>query len=164
MSSFSLTRISTPADPLADVVFVHGLFGSPVDTWTNPRGESWANWLTEEHPDLAVYSFGYPAEGTKWTTKGSGMDIREVSRTAAAYLFERGLLVRPTIWVTHSLGGLLVKQMLRNHDLGDTALKGAWKWTRAVTFLATPHRGSDLAAVVRRLHLLFQANPNCARS
>lgn len=52
---------------------------------------------------------------------------------------------RAVVWITHSLGGILTKQLL----LADpgAALASA---TRGVLFFATPHRGSCLSS---RLHL-----------
>jgi pimeloyl-ACP methyl ester carboxylesterase len=61
-----------------------------------------------------------------------------------------GIGDRPLMFITHSLGGLLVKQMLRNaRDYG--------KWnaiasqTKGIVFLSTPHSGSDMASWIQHI-------------
>ncbi|KAJ9157383.1 hypothetical protein NKR23_g717 [Pleurostoma richardsiae] len=56
---------------------------------------------------------------------------------------------RPLIFVAHSLGGIVVKEMLSNSDTSpDRDLKNVVESTTAVIFLGTPHRGSqDLAGL-----------------
>jgi hypothetical protein len=55
---------------------------------------------------------------------------------------------RPLIFITHSMGGLLVKQMLRN-----ARSYGRWKaiasQTKGIVFLSTPHSGSDMASWIK---------------
>ena len=63
------------------------------------------------------------------------------------HLETQGLGKRPLVFVTHSMGGLLVKQLLRTAN--EKSTKEPWKAvlknTRGVCFIATPHIGSDLA-------------------
>ncbi|KAG9499289.1 hypothetical protein J7337_010109 [Fusarium musae] len=56
---------------------------------------------------------------------------------------------RPLIFVAHSLGGILVKEMLALSWASDTtSLKGTVECTAAIIFLGTPHRGSpELSAI-----------------
>ncbi len=56
-----------------------------------------------------------------------------------------GLGERPLMFICHSLGGLVVKEILRASDDED-ARREIRDNTRAVLFLATPHMGSDLAS------------------
>jgi hypothetical protein len=59
------------------------------------------------------------------------------------------------VFVTHSLGGLLVKQMLRTaQDLNDARWKRILKNTRGVAFLGTPHTGSGLGSLAGALRVL----------
>ncbi len=66
---------------------------------------------------------------------------------------------RPIVFVGHSLGGLLIKQLLREAE--DKSVPG-WRkiaaQTRAVVFLATPHAGADLATWLGRLGSLLRAS------
>jgi hypothetical protein len=59
---------------------------------------------------------------------------------------------KPIFFVTHSLGGLIVKEMLRTADtLGRPAWKEIVRQTRGIVFLATPHRGSGTADFFKAL-------------
>ncbi|HRE18891.1 MAG TPA: hypothetical protein PLW86_17780, partial [Rhodocyclaceae bacterium] len=61
-----------------------------------------------------------------------------------------GIGCRPVMFICHSLGGLLVKQVLRHAgDFGNPAWKAVATQTKAVVFLSTPHSGADLASWVQ---------------
>jgi len=138
----------------ADVVFVHGLTGDPVDTWTcapgsEPEGDYWPNWLSADLPTLCFYTIGYPASVfAQWAKKE--MNLHERAKSVLEVLAGYSLGSKPIVFVCHSLGGLLVKQMLRtaseSHDEG-------WKCVAdscaGVFFLATPHTGSSLADLLK---------------
>jgi protein SERAC1 len=57
---------------------------------------------------------------------------------------------RPIAIVTHSLGGILAKAMLRaSSECSDAGWKRISENTRLVAFLATPHTGAALGSVVK---------------
>ncbi len=57
-----------------------------------------------------------------------------------------GIGTRPMIFVTHSLGGILTKILLRRSTMSeDSDCKAISENTRLVVYLATPHTGSSLA-------------------
>ena len=65
---------------------------------------------------------------------------------------------RPLLFICHSLGGLLVKQILRKaDDAVDPRKKQVAEQTRAVLFLATPHAGAELASLVTAFRTVFGA-------
>jgi hypothetical protein len=136
----------------ADVVFVHGLQGDPRETWTNRNGGFWPSWLAEDNADLAVWSVGYEAPASGWT--GTAMPLFDRANHILADLKDSGLGVRPICWLAHSMGGLLVKMMLRS--AGDIAREfGAIRAaSRCVVFIGTPNTGSSLASRARRLRVL----------
>jgi hypothetical protein len=136
----------------ADVVFVHGLQGDPRQTWTNRNGGFWPSWLAQDNADLAVWSVGYEAPASGWT--GTAMALFDRANNILADLADNGLGDRPICWLAHSMGGLLVKQMLRN--AGDIAREFApiRTATRCVVFIGTPNTGSDLARRARHLTVL----------
>jgi tetratricopeptide (TPR) repeat protein/pimeloyl-ACP methyl ester carboxylesterase len=145
---------------LGDVVFVHGLNGDARSTW-QPDGQPerfWPNWIGEDLPDVGVWSVGYSANAFAW--KGSTMPLadRAVNILVSLHTNEIGTK-RPIVFITHSMGGLLVKEMLRKATDGSVpegerlALN-----TRGVVFLSTPHSGSDLANFVNYLKVLLPSD------
>jgi hypothetical protein len=61
-----------------------------------------------------------------------------------------GIGARPIAMVTHSLGGILAKMMLRaSKECTDHGWKRIAENTRLVAFLSTPHTGAALGAVVK---------------
>jgi hypothetical protein len=139
---------------VGDVVFVHGLDGDPVTTWRLNDKESWASWLATDRPDLNVWTLGYDLSSSAWL--GHAMPLTDRAVNVLATLDASGLGRRPLCFVTHSMGGLLVKQLLR-HGL-DIAreYKHICTATRGVVFFGTPHSGSDLAGLVSYLKHVFR--------
>ena len=74
-------------------------------------------------------------------------------------MVQRGLGERPLMFICHSLGGLLVKQILRKAlDSTDSRRQQLTRSTRAVLFLATPHAGAILASLITSLRAVFGAS------
>ena len=154
-----LIRVSPEdrSDPQLDVIFVHGLGGDPVGTWSpgqSDSAESFPERLSTDLDSVAVWSLGYPADPSRWTIGGHGLDILERARSVLDYLISFGIGQLPLVFVCHSLGGLVVKQVLRTAaELGVPQFRPVWEQTRGVVFLATPHAGSSLANVAKALRL-----------
>jgi WD40 repeat protein len=155
----------------ADVVFVHGLGGDAFDSWRHGKDEStsWPRWLGREFPQAGVWSIGYAASPTKWTRflgwcsehrrdAGQGMALPDRALQVLDSMVQRGLGERPIFFICHSLGGLLVKQILRKSaDDSDGRLGKVFAQTRAVLFLATPHAGAALASLAGAFRTVFHA-------
>src|SRR6266702_6227690 len=153
-----LLQVSNPSGIVAaDVVFVHGIQGDPRKTWTNKNGGFWPSWLVQDNGELAVWSVGYEAAVSGWT--GTAMPLFDRANNVLAELQAAGIDNRPVCWVTHSMGGLLVKQMLRNADGLAPEFRAFSTISRCVTFIGTPHTGSDLASIGRYLGFLLRLNP-----
>lgn len=152
-----LTRVGTePTDsrPAIDVIFVHGLGGDGTSTWASADGSSWLEWLAEDIPQIAVWSLAYPAGSTKWTTEGEGMALPERATNLIPTLLYHGIGSRGVVFVCHSLGGLVVKQILRHsEEMGYTDWPRLAGSTLGVVFLATPHSGSTLATFAKTLRV-----------
>lgn len=129
-----------------DVVFVHGLGGNAREYW-HPKGEPgkfWPTWLGEDLSDLGIWSVGYDAAKFAWG--GTTMPLIDRATNALALLDVEGIGERPVVFITHSMGGLLVKQMIQSGlASGDRRWKAIAQQTRGISFLSTPHIGSDLA-------------------
>jgi hypothetical protein len=164
-----LLPISSPlaAERQLDVVFVHGLGGDPIATWRSGTDEntSWPHWLALEFgTQIGVWSLGYAAAPTKWQgfpffgdkdpDAGAAMSLPRRAENALDRLVGAGIGQRPLCFITHSLGGLLVKSILRRSADSQFATERLQvvEQCRGVLFLATPHHGSrlaDLAAAIK---------------
>jgi len=147
------------AQRVADVVFVHGLDGDAITTW-HPKDKSeayWPKWLGEDFPEVGVWSLGYAVSSSAW--KGHAMPLFDRATQTLDLLELHGLGKRGLVFICHSLGGLLIKQVLRNaRDSGNPALRGIIDQTRLIVFLSTPHSGSDIASWVKHISALLRSN------
>lgn len=142
----------------AAVVFVHGLGGHAYGTWGHPSGDGWywPRGLAERVPGLRTYVLGYDAPPTNWL--GTAMPLQDRATNVAERLLGREeLRGQPLIFVCHSLGGLIVKQVLVDlHEQRSRRPEAATllAQVRGVVFVATPHSGSRSATWLERLRLL----------
>lgn len=129
------------------VVFVHGILGNPDSTWTQLP-----NWI-QVRADLVADSFSF-AYGAGVAHSSS---IEDAARDLAEWIRIEATNYRHFVFITHSTGGLVVKELLRR-DFGATLAeveKGqteedVWEFdtigscalrTRFVIHIAVPHRG-----------------------
>jgi triacylglycerol esterase/lipase EstA (alpha/beta hydrolase family) len=70
--------------------------------------------------------------------------IQEVSSILLDKLIAAGVGERPVVFVTHSMGGLVVKQMLLQAGQ-DAKCAHLVDQTSGIVFYSTPHFGSKLA-------------------
>jgi tetratricopeptide (TPR) repeat protein len=155
-----------------DVVFVHGLNGNPGDYW-GASDSYWPKWLGDALPDVGVWSLGYenaafrrrrfsPISFFLGLFAGRGFAMPLVHRAWNVLLrletYEVGQ--RPLVFITHSMGGLLVKQILRTaRDCPADSFEGTLlQNTKGVCFIATPHIGADLANLISKMKILFKNN------
>ena len=70
-----------------------------------------------------------------------------------------GCSLRPLIFVVHSLGGLVVKQLLQQATTyGNTDWERLSSHTRGIMFMATPHAGSDFPNYLKYLGGLYRSS------
>lgn len=154
-----LFNISSADDPkrVLDVIFVHGLDGNAYTTWQTKDKHShfWPGWLSDELPLVGIWSLGYAVSSSAW--KGSTMPLVDRATNILDRLDSYDIGKRPIIFVCHSLGGLVVKQLLRtSHDLRRGDYLKIAKQTQAIVFLATPHTGSALASFLDHVGTLLR--------
>lgn len=92
-------------------------------------------------------------------SSGRGDWLEERAAELLSALREVGVGGRPVVFVCHSLGGLLVKQLLvMAADSARAEERAVWLGTRGLVFAAVPHLGSAAASLLhsRPLHPLFQ--------
>jgi|GEM_PF-5623302 len=135
-----------------DIVFLHGLGGDHVDTWLYEREDTgqriWPGEL-RQHGQIPtrVLTVEYSSALLR-RTGGSDQDLSAIGEYVADALEQYGVGARPTIYVAHSLGGLVIKAAL----VTDARRQGKLCKTAAgVMFFGTPHKGSKLASLARLL-------------
>lgn len=148
-----LTEIHTPENnALVDIVFVHGLAGHPHTTWTSKQKRTfWPAQLLppiveEERARILVY--GYDADVASFT---DGLPCDKIHNHAEHLVAElcanrrfRKATERPILFVSHSLGGLIVKRALiyssEIRGIKTEHLRSIFVSTYGILFLGTPHK------------------------
>jgi len=88
------------------------------------RGARSGLWLARDIPGLAAWTLAYDAPPTNWF--GTAMPIQDRAKNVLeCFLGCRELRGAPLIFVCHSLGGLVVKQVLRAADAKVMPRSGA---------------------------------------
>jgi pimeloyl-ACP methyl ester carboxylesterase len=158
--SEGLHEVANTADTSrkADIVFVHGLGGSSHATWRHSGRNGqffWPAELGKDRADCGIWTAGYPA-GITSPFGAPGMIIEKRAGNLSQKLANAGVGDRPLLFVTHSMGGLVVKALLVGSQVqADRDRKRMASQTRGVVFCATPHRGSDFATAAARLGLFL---------
>jgi len=141
-----------------NVVFVHGLGGNAYDTWRyRTEGSTfWPVWLARDIPGLTTWTLAYEAPPTNWL--GTAMPIQDRAKNVLECLLGRHELRGvPLVFVCHSLGGLVVKQVLRAAD-GRRAYSAETQAflnsVKGIVFMATPHTGSMQATLLDKFRLV----------
>jgi pimeloyl-ACP methyl ester carboxylesterase len=143
----------------ADIVFIHGLGGASHATWRHGiLGKDghffWPEELGKDLPTFAIWSLGYPAG---FTALGKpGMIIEKRAGNLSQKLANAGVGVRPIFFITHSMGGLIVKSLIVDSQTqADLERKRLVSMIRGIIFCATPHRGSAFADAAGILGKVF---------
>jgi pimeloyl-ACP methyl ester carboxylesterase len=145
----------------ANAIFFHGLGGDAHTTWQADKQDKatfWPAWLAEDIEGLSVYSVGYEAPVSNW--QGSAMELSDrAANVLNLLLVKADLATGELILAGHSLGGLVIKQLLRKAADAATDQAEALSFidrVRKVAFLATPHVGADMAGWGDRLRVLIR--------
>ncbi|XP_048344048.1 protein SERAC1 isoform X2 [Sphaerodactylus townsendi] len=149
----------------ADVLFVHGLLGAAFKTWRqqdieqsadekeldieDDYSECWPKtWLASDCPMLRIISVEYDTHLSDWRVKCPVESYRESIAYRSSELLKKlraaGIGDRPLIWMSHSMGGLLVKKMLLDASK-DPEMDSIVNNTQGIVFYSVPHHGSRLA-------------------
>src|SRR5262249_31257135 len=163
----ALFKVAGPAgEPHASVLLVHGLGGHHYDTWRrgadrkpwNADETFWPLWLARDCETLAVYVIGYDAPVSRW--RGTAMHLTDQATSILARLLAEPALARgPLIFIGHSLGRLIIKQLVRTAESTarfDHRAADLIERVEKVAFLGPPHSGSGLANRGDRLRILVR--------
>jgi protein SERAC1 len=160
-------------DALANIVFVHGIGSSSQTAWKShesTEGGAFPDWLQDDlqretRAPVNVWQVDYPAEVFRLIFQSVNRDdsVPQRSDMLRDVMLSHELTRRPVIFIAHSLGGILVKDMLRGSvDMrpyvpGGGATATAFSLalsTRLVVFISTPHDGASIANIAMLV-------PNC---
>src|SRR5262245_55941336 len=118
-----LFPVAGPAgEPRASALLVHGLGGNHYDTWRCGANKPWSAdntfwplWLARDCETLAVWVIGYDAPVSR--LRGTAMHLTDQATNILNTLRVAPELAHGTlIFIGHSLGGLLIKQLLRTAE------------------------------------------------
>ena len=133
------------------VVFVHGVLGNSVDTWTNAAARTYWPSLLSQDKDFDgadIFVVDYPSP--KFS---ASLSIDELADSLRLTLESQGVLAHSEIvFVAHSMGGLVTRALLLKYR----------EWAgrvRLLYFFATPTTGASIASVAR----LASQNPQFAK-
>jgi len=155
----------------SSIILIHGLQGHPKKTWLykefsiiprfskQTQDEKRCYWPCDLLPlDFApcrILVYGYDSHISRFFSGAA--NTTNILGLARAFLDEleenrRKAIGRPLVLIAHSLGGLLLKAVLRQSSESDGstsydhALRDICDSTVGTIFLGTPHRGSELAS------------------
>ena len=145
----------------ADIILVHGLGGDFRMTWTDDD-RCWPMiWLLDKHVGIESVVGRFNIDKVPSNDKirvltvnhhadmnsiDHDSDPSNIAQRLIGLLAHAGVGSKPIVWLTHSLGGLIVKEVL----IRQAQIQGdIFKSTKGVVFFGTPHRGATWAAGLR---------------
>lgn len=130
---------STPNAKVA-VVFIHGLTGGTLETWTSANGKTFFELLKATEGvgrQVDVFAFGF----TSNMLKSGSLDVREAANKLHESLkFNKVLDYPGIVFVGHSMGGLVALRYLVNH-------RELLNKVPTIVLFATPQEGAQIASV-----------------
>ncbi|RAH59880.1 hypothetical protein BO85DRAFT_518635 [Aspergillus piperis CBS 112811] len=147
-----LKEVVCPPNTRLDIVAVHGMnianrSDHAENTWTDQ--ETGTNWLRDLLPSVVPYArilaycynanilFGASAAGIKEQADNLLLCLSNKRKAAPA---------RPIIFITHSMGGILVKEAIATAYHGDETYASISAMTYGIFFFGVPHYGSQHAS------------------
>ncbi|MFF2912712.1 alpha/beta fold hydrolase [Paenibacillus sp. NPDC057934] len=134
---------SSSKDSRLAVIFLHGIGGSPYDTWRkDAHSQTLFELLMQEASlrEVEFYSYGYRTSIKPWQ-----YDFRTVAELLYSDI-QVNLPGKDIIFVAHSMGGLVVQQYIVNRyeAFDNTNLS----LVKGVAYLSVPFHGSGLAELL----------------
>ena len=125
------------------LVFIHGVTGDAVSSWTNEKtGAYFPALLGKAVPSSSIYRVSY------YTPKFSrASTITEIATRTLQNLKDDGVFKnhKNVHFIAHSMGGLITKAMLSELNRPNKVDLECLDKVKAVIFLSTPSHGADLA-------------------
>jgi triacylglycerol esterase/lipase EstA (alpha/beta hydrolase family) len=119
------------------IIFVHGVVGDAISTWTNKAANSyWPQLIAsdESFDNSNIYVFNYPT-----APLGRNLSINELAENMRLQLnADQVLKHKELVFLSHSMGGLITRSFLLKYR--ENATKVGFLY-----FFATPTEGSPTA-------------------
>jgi pimeloyl-ACP methyl ester carboxylesterase len=132
----SHTGTQSPVHPRV-IVFVHGIHGSR-DSWRAANGAYWPDMVKTDprfaYSDIVVAEYPSPSSNGKMSSTQLADTLW--TRLRQDHVWDH----REVVFIAHSLGGILVEEMLLRHPTDAARV-------RFVVSYGTPHEGSTVARV-----------------
>ena len=134
-----------------DICFVHGLTGNRDSTWTaDGQSTPWPKTLLPPKLSKArILTYGYDAYIVRKSVASSNRLIDHATNLLNDLTTDRACCnasSRPLIFVTHSLGGLVCKEViLLSRNNPEAHLQGIFNRIKGIIFMGTPHKGAWMA-------------------
>ncbi|RWS29746.1 protein SERAC1-like protein [Leptotrombidium deliense] len=140
-----------------DIVFIHGLLGRVFRTWRQSDlckndqdyTRCWPlDWLSKDISAIRIMAADYETYLSDWRIEcpTEKLTLKDRGEYILQSLIAAGIGNRPIIWIGHSMGGLLIKQILvACEESNSPVLKEVLRNSKATVFYSVPHRGSELA-------------------
>lgn len=135
---------SKPVKADVAVVFIHGLIGETLSTWTNSQGRTFFQ-LLKDNPDVGpkvdVFAFGFTSKmfgGGSLDTWEAGTKLDELLDFHGVWSYQRVVIV------AHSMGGLVAMSALSTRPERRAKVP-------LLVLYATPQEGSQIAALGEKL-------------
>lgn len=127
------------------IVFVHGVFGDKVGTWTAPNGVYWPE-LIKKSPAFSGYDIYLYEYRTPWCSENA-FAIDEVGVDMARFFAIDSVLSnhKVIVFVMHSMGGLVTRAFFLQSPDAVVRKVGL------LALYATPMQGSQVARVYQTL-------------
>jgi pimeloyl-ACP methyl ester carboxylesterase len=117
---------------------------------------SWAAWIKESLPQACVWSLRYRLSTIEW--RGGAMPLTTRAVNVLATLDTELIFPHPIIFICHSYGGLIVKQLLQSANDIAAEYQPLVSRVAGIVFLGTPNSGSTIASFVNALKPLLQSS------
>ena len=134
------------------VIFFHGLNGDTLSTWAckGATDTFWPAWLLSDIPGLRASTVEYDASPSRWFSDSPMTVADRATNIASLFASDPSLSKVPLILIGHSLGGILIKAVIRHmkdHEDTNPEYTSILSSLRLVAFLGTPHSGSDVKKI-----------------
>ncbi|MCJ1433247.1 Serine active site containing protein 1 [Xylographa pallens] len=155
VNPIGLTEVFSPSEQASvDVVFIHGIFGHPKDTWTCDDADVF--WPAELLPPILedestrILTYGYDAGADTFTDGQARHKIHDVAGSLGRDLVSnrqiRKAIERPLVFIAHSLGGLVVKGTDIVEILDDLSARLSMLHEEATGIQSDHHRMSKFSS------------------